>query len=170
MNHTRSIRYFSLIILPALPACTAPSVRTDSTKSPRNETAEQRAATRAIHAIIAADNAGDLQAALDCYTDDVLWIPPDSPPITGKAAIGPRYEKMYRDFRPELVLSTDELIVSGDLAYVRGTTCGRLVPRAAGKATEVDDDCVMILRRAPNGEWKIARLMWNRRSPRPTPR
>lgn len=164
MNHTPLIRCFSLGILLTPSGCTSPAMRHNSAKSAGDDAAECRAVTRAVRATIAADNAGDLQAALDCYTDDVVWIPPNSAPIAAKANIGQRYRTMYRDFRAELDLSITELIVAGDWAFVRGETAGRLVPHSGGESTPVDDNYSMMLRRVSPGEWKIARLMWNRRS------
>ena len=93
--------------------------------------------------------AGDNDAFLAMYTDDVFFMPPNSEPSMGKDAMaasngldGPvAWRETY-----------DEVMVHGDWAYVIGIwTVGE---EATGKA-------IYILARQEDGAWRIAREFWN---------
>jgi uncharacterized protein (TIGR02246 family) len=111
--------------------------------------------------IISADNARDLERVLAFYGDDAILMPPNEVPVQGKAAIKPRYEKMFASFLPEIVGEIEESQVTGDWAFVRGYNRGRLTPLAGGEARLLNDVYVMILKRTENGAWQIARLIWH---------
>jgi|GEM_PF-3367614 len=118
-----------------------------------------RAPEQIVHAIIDADNARDLDAAVDCYTADVIWISPDGNLIAGDRAIRERYRRMYADYDVRLSAIVEEVESAAMLAFVRGLTVGELSPRTGGDPVRVRDRFVAILRRA-GGRWKVARLMW----------
>jgi uncharacterized protein (TIGR02246 family) len=112
--------------------------------------------------IVAADNAGDLEAVVRIYSDDALLLPPEGEPIAGREAIHAHYARIFETDVLEVPLSSEETVVSGDLAFNRGRTSVRATPRAGGDARETSDKYLMILRRNSDGKWKIARLIWNR--------
>jgi len=111
--------------------------------------------------IISADNARDLSRVLAFYADDAVLLPPNEAPVHGKAAIEPRYEALFAEFDPDIAGEIAELHVTNDLAIVRGFNRGRLKPRTGGDARLLNDVYLMILRRASDGSWRIARLMWH---------
>jgi hypothetical protein len=57
--------------------------------------------------------------------------------------------------------------VDGATAVVRGHNGGRLVSRGSAPARELDDVYLMLLRRDPDGAWRISHLMWHRASSPP---
>ena len=111
--------------------------------------------------IISADNARDLTRVLSFYADDAILMPPNEASVRGKAAIRPRYERLFADFNPEITGEIEELQVADDWAFVRGVNRGSLAPRAGGEARQLSDVYLMILRRATAGSWQIARLIWH---------
>jgi uncharacterized protein (TIGR02246 family) len=113
-----------------------------------------------VQGIIAADNAGDLEAVLAHYTDDAVLLPPNGPIVDGKEAIMQRYRAGFEQFRFEVAITLKETKISGRWAFNRGVTQGRLVPLDGGEARSLNDRYLMILRQTPEG-WKIARLIWN---------
>lgn len=114
----------------------------------------------AARAVIAANNRCDLDGAVACYADDVVWLPPAGPAIEGKAAISERYRAMFETFEPRLAMSIEEVESDGSMAFVRGVITGRLVPRDGRDADIVREKFLMSLRRE-DGSWRIARLMWS---------
>jgi ketosteroid isomerase-like protein len=56
-------------------------------------------------------------------------------------------------------MDVETIEVEGALAYSRGFTRGRLVPKDGSPAREIADRYLMVLRRSDGG-WKIAALMW----------
>lgn len=113
-----------------------------------------------LQAIIAADNARDLDKVLGFYTSDVVWIGPAKPEVRGLDAIRASYVGMYRDMRPALSIEITEARAGGDLAMVRGLTLGRLEPAGGGEAKTVHDNFLALLA-CEAGQWKVSHLMWS---------
>lgn len=120
------------------------------------------AAVRAVAlGIVAADNARDLTMVLGYYAPDAILLPPNAAPIAGADAIRPRYEVLFASYDPAIETVIDEIVVRGDLAYVRGRNGGRLRGRGGRPDRLLNDVYVMILRRGPRGRWLIWRLIWH---------
>jgi len=127
----------------------------------------QRAASAAdsvravAEGIIAADNARDLGRVLRLYADDAVLLPPNENPVTGRTAIRPRYETLFRTMMPAIKSELSEVEVGGDWAFVRGRNTGTMRPISGGPERQLNDVFLMVLRRAADGEWRIARLIWH---------
>jgi uncharacterized protein (TIGR02246 family) len=111
--------------------------------------------------IVAADNACDLDAVLDCYAEEAVLMPPNEPSVRGRDAIRPRYEQLFATFQPRIESVVESSWSRGDRAAECGTTRGELVPRDGSPAKKLDDKYVMHLRRDPDGRWRIERLIWS---------
>jgi len=111
--------------------------------------------------IIAADNAPDVERIVALYEDDALLLPPAGPAIAGKAAIKERYRQGFEKARLELTFHSEETQVAGAWAFDRGLTRGRNVWRDGKEPAKFEHKYLMILKRQPDGAWKIARLIWN---------
>jgi len=122
---------------------------------------------RAAQGIIAADNTSDIEGVLGFYAADAILMPPGEAPVQGQAAIRQRYEALFAAYAPAIEGRIDELAVDGATAFVRGHNGGRLIPRAEALPRELDDVYLMLLRRAPDGAWRISHLIWHRASPAP---
>jgi ketosteroid isomerase-like protein len=131
----------------------------------RAESPAVRDARAIASGIVEADNARDLERVLGHYAADAVLMPPGEGPVSGLAAIRPRYVSLFEGFDPQIVLQIDEACVGGDgLAFVRGRNRGRLLARAGGAGRELDDVFVMLLRRATGGSFRISHLIWHRAS------
>lgn len=117
------------------------------------------AARQAASAIVAADNAGDLEGVLACYTPDAVLQPPGEEAVRGREAIKARYETLFTTFAPKIELRIDDVNVSGAMAFVRGHNGGVLRPKAGGAPKALDDDFVMLLL-CDADRWRISHLMW----------
>lgn len=155
---------------PGLPAGLAPlalllagaAAGAAAVAAPASAGADRSAEVRAVaEGIIAADNARDVSRVLDYYAEDAVLMPPGEPPVRGKAAIRPRYEKLFAQFLPEIESRIDEIRVDHDWAFAAGMNGGRLVPRDGGEARALNDAWLMVLRRDGAPGWKIARLIWH---------
>lgn len=113
-----------------------------------------------LRKIIESDNAKNLEGVLACYSDDITFVPPSGDVVKGKSSIRARYEKLFATFNPELTSETSEVISSGDIAYVRGYTRGKLNPVAGGEPTKLEDKFLAILR-CTGGTWQVSHLMWS---------
>ena len=111
--------------------------------------------------LLAADNAGDADRVAECYTDDVVFLPPGETPLVGKGTINERYRKLFERTRLEIGGDLEEVTIDGNLAFGRGWTAGRAVPRADGPTSTIRDQFLMVFQRGTDGQWRIARLVWN---------
>jgi uncharacterized protein (TIGR02246 family) len=111
--------------------------------------------------IAAADNARDIGRVLDYYAEDAILMPPGEPPVTDRAEIRNRYDTLFGGFDPKIETHVDEICVEGALAVVRGHNGGWLVAREVGRTRQLNDVYLMVLRRDPDGTWRITRLMWH---------
>lgn len=122
----------------------------------RNECADVRAA---IDKLIAADNRGDLEVVVACYTDDATLFPPGREPIHGRKAIRASYTTLFAAWSPELeVTHTSTTIVDG-VGIDHGRTRGVLISNTGGETKRVDDEYEATLRRE-DGVWHVAKLAW----------
>jgi uncharacterized protein (TIGR02246 family) len=110
--------------------------------------------------LMAADNRGDVDAVVRCYADDAVFLPPGGASVEGIRNIRPRYEELFATNGLEVRMDVDAIEVKGPLAFSRGMTRGRLVPRDGSPPREIADRYLMVLRGGDGGEWKIAVLMW----------
>jgi len=148
----RCLAAISLFFGPTLACATA----TPDTEGEAN-------AARAVERLIAADNSRDINRVMLCYTDDVVWMPPDGEPLLGKKAIRPRYEALFSTYILDLTVEFDEARADRELAFVRGRTGGKLTPLDGSAPKTVDDQFVALLRRERGG-WRVSHLMWTPRA------
>ena len=121
---------------------------------------------RAIEALnkhdVKAALAGDIRAIASQWTDDFVALSSRAT-IRGKAAnialIESSAEQM-KAFEPvDYVVELEEITVSGEFAYEWGTYRGSVRPRGGGEATPYRGKLLRILRRQPDGSWKMHRTM-----------
>ncbi len=124
--------------------------------------ADAEAINRGREALFKSFNATDLDAFLAPVADDVVLMNHGGPPpVVGKGAVRSAYEGFFKEMTPNLSPSSDEVVVSGDWAFDRGTWVS-IKSDKRGVARERLESCyVMIWRRHPEGAWKLARLIWN---------
>ncbi len=115
-----------------------------------------------------AAEAGNAEAYLALLTDDVVVMPGNEPPFTGKVAAREWLDEFAEQF--EIVFDsyvTDEIEVSGDLAYERYTGVWTVTPRAGGDPVTEHLKGIHIYHRQADGSWLIARDVWNSSDPLP---
>lgn len=127
--------------------------------------AEDRAAIEALHSKdLAAGKAGDVNTLATLWTDDGVVLPPARDPIIGIAAIQKWVESNPPNFTKftltELVMDFKDVQIVGDTAYEWGFTRLSFVPKG-GSGQHLSSKLMRVLRRQPDGSWKVARSMWN---------
>jgi uncharacterized protein (TIGR02246 family) len=110
--------------------------------------------------LMAADNGGDVDAIVACYAEDAVLLPPGGASHQGAENIRARYESLLSQNRLEVRMDVESIEVEGSLAFSRGFTRGRRVPKDGSPPREIADRYLMVLRRESNGGWRIATLMW----------
>ena len=110
---------------------------------------------------IQAAEAGDVEELLSLRTDDFTAMPPGQNPVSGKEAVFAFLSGMFEQVSLEETVVSEEIVVSGDLAYDLGTFTGSATPKAGGDPMELDGKYVWIARRENDGSWKYAVQMWS---------
>lgn len=134
--------------------------------------AADEAAIRAVLDGIATDfSDGKLEEMFSYYQDDVLVSAPGAPDIIGKAAWRESIDaSLPQDMDMDLAFTTEELEISGDLAYERGTYAITVTdPAAPDQAMRIGGRHIHIFKRQPDGSWKGWRLMENSADPATSP-
>jgi len=101
------------------------------------------------------------------YIDDAILMPPDEPIVSGREAITARYQRDIDKFTAEMTIIPDQIEVSGNLAFVRGTFTIILTPKTEGEKIEATFKALSILRKDTDGSWKLYCDMWNSDAPQP---
>ncbi len=107
-------------------------------------------------------NAGDVSRWLELWTEDGVQMPPDEPAVVGKDQIRARNGAVLDQFTFNMKNITNlETEESGDLAFARGSFNATLTPKGSGEPIVVDGKYLTILKRQPDGSWKIHRDAFN---------
>jgi uncharacterized protein (TIGR02246 family) len=115
--------------------------------------------------IVRADNARDIKAVLEFYSDSAMLLPQSEPPVTGRRAIHARYEALFKSYNPAIEGEIDEIRVEGGQAWVRGRNGGWL--RGIGGPDRALHDVYLMLLVREADAWRIHRLMWSSVTPFP---
>lgn len=100
------------------------------------------------------------------FTEDGVWMPPNQKPLKGKEAWWEFVEGFWDAIPSEATLISDEIVVMGNWAYERHHD--KTVFRSPdGSEMIYYSKGIHILERQTDGEWKIARYIWNDNPPSP---
>jgi len=104
----------------------------------------------------------DFDSYFDLFTDDAVWMMPSTYHDIRKEEAKSFYrftEKFWFDQQAQV----DEVVVSGDWAYVRVSFDGYLRAKRDESAPPLRSVSrhIWILQRQTDGSWKIARDIWN---------
>lgn len=143
-------RILACIPLLFLAACTA------------NHAADRARLIQTVEAGSAAAQARDLEALMASYADDAVVLPPDAPPLRGKAAIRPYIAEVLAipGFSIRWTVTDAELSKAGDMGYVTEDTFATF-PDGSGGTASSQGKSVTVWRRAPDGSWLCVVDIWN---------
>jgi ketosteroid isomerase-like protein len=112
------------------------------------------------------EKAGDWAGVAALHTDDAVWMPPNENIVEGPAAMRAWAEEGEVNVL-ELSSSIAEIDGRGDLAYLRASYTWTF--EAAGLEEPITDvgKWVAVLRKQPDGSWKVAVNIWNSDQPLP---
>ena len=125
---------------------------------------------------IEANMALDTEKLLALRTDDVVYLVPGRAPLVGQDAVRKYLEEIRRQLADWDMLAYEEnwqeVQVVGDFAFEWGTVNIRARQEGERGESAAVRNVMQVLRRQPDGDWKISRAIWNIQSPqpaRPTP-
>jgi len=115
----------------------------------------ERAIRERVATWFAASKRGDLPTVLSLMTDDVIFMVPGRKPF-GKEAFAAASEGM-KDVRIEGTSDIQEIQVHGDWAYLRSYLEIEMTPPDGGPPVRRSGHTLTILRKEPDGRWRLAR-------------
>ena len=120
---------------------------------------------RALHqGAVLALSKGDLDSVMAVYADDVISLPPGQPARVGKAAVRSMWQESLAEYDVQVTVNIEEVHVTAEWAFERGTFEMQLAPKAGGPAIS-DSGKYLDLLKQVDGQWKYWRVSWNSSQP-----
>ncbi|HWR14562.1 MAG TPA: nuclear transport factor 2 family protein [Terriglobales bacterium] len=173
----RRILYSLILLAIFVPLATAqrkaPAHRsTAPSATQKQQFAEDQEAINDLHSRdIEASIALDADRLQSLWTDDVVMIHPGEPPIVGRDANMKKLQQHIDEMKSTEMLAYDEQFqevhIIADTAYEWGVITGRTRPFSGGEEHPFRYNVMRILKRQPDGSWKIARSIYNDAVPPP---
>jgi ketosteroid isomerase-like protein len=110
-------------------------------------------------------NDGDIATLSSLTTDGHIMLAPNRPPTVGKKANDEANGRVFQMFDIDETWTPLETVISGDLAYQRGTFTVAATPKAGGDTTHTSGNFLRIYRRQADGSWRMVRDMFNSDQP-----
>ena len=113
-------------------------------------------------------NDGDIDTLASLTTEGHMMISSGGPPLAGKKALVDAMARAFQTTQFEESWAPEETVVSGDLAYQRGTFVVVAKPKSGGAASRVTGNFLRIYRKI-DGAWFMVRDTFNSQQPRGGP-
>ncbi len=111
---------------------------------------------------------GDLDGWIAQFTEDVIFMPPNSGILKGKEAGREFARPWYEQLNMEFDISVDEIEVHDNWAFARWSYKGLYTPKTGGETIQENGKEIWILKRQFDGSWKCSHIIWNSNGPLPT--
>jgi uncharacterized protein (TIGR02246 family) len=110
-------------------------------------------------------NDGDIDTLAALTTEDHMMISSGGAPLTGKKALVDAMTRAFQNNKFNESWEPQETVVSGDLAYQRGTFVVEATPKAGGEMSRTTGNFLRIYRKIGN-TWFMVRDTFNSQRPR----
>lgn len=159
----------AVLLLAAL-ACTPSSNDTASPAGDSMVTAASDSTARLAHdAYTTAINSNDLDQLSAMFTDDVVFLVPNAPPMIGRAAVMDWGKGYLEAFTTHWDKTTEEFEVAGEWAFERYSYHSVDTPRDGTAPIEDTGWGLVIYHRDADGTWRVARDAFASDHPAATP-
>jgi uncharacterized protein (TIGR02246 family) len=116
---------------------------------------------------VALASSGNIDNLLTVYASDVHFMAPNEPTAHGEEALRKSFEAMFGQVTLNVRYTSSEVTVAGDWAVDRYAGVITATPKAGGRPTEEKIKGVHVMKRQPDGTWRIAQDVWNSDAPAP---
>jgi ketosteroid isomerase-like protein len=102
---------------------------------------------------------------MSSFTEDAIVMVPNKPALTNKPAIRQWNAPIFGQFDLHEESDAREVQVAGEWGFIRAHWIWTLTPKDGGESVEDSGNSIWIVRRQPDGSWKIARGIYNSENP-----
>lgn len=106
-------------------------------------------------------NASDANKIVTLYTADGVLLANAAPTAEGAAAVRGTYQYVFDNYKYSLEFTIGEIVVQGKYAFARSTSKGSFVIKSSGQTVQ-DENRELFVFEKVQGQWKIARYMYNK--------
>ena len=110
-------------------------------------------------------NTSDATLAQSLYTKDGVFMPTEAPSGIGSEGILKSYEFVFSQIQLNIEFFIEEIQVEGDMAFAVTGSKGSTLIHATGDTIPEANRELFVFEKI-DGEWKIARYMFNKTEPR----
>ena len=110
-------------------------------------------------------NTSDAKLAQSLYTKDGIFMPTEAPSGIGAEGILKSYEYVFSQIQLNIAFYIEEIQVEGNMAFAVTSSKGTTLIHATGDTIPEANRELFVFEKV-NGEWKIARYMFNKTEPR----
>jgi uncharacterized protein (TIGR02246 family) len=107
----------------------------------------------------AALRANNVEALVALYASNGVFMRDNMPAVVGREALRAAYREVFATLKVDLGFTIQETEVSGDMAWLRATSSGRIRVLATGMESAEAFNLVVIFRREA-GAWKIRNYIY----------
>ncbi len=153
----------SATLLMSLVACQSETKEKSNnlTQNTMEQTAEKSAIENLLFSYRDALNSSDVNKVLPLYTSDGVFMPSNAPSAVGQEQVKASYEFVFNTIQLNIAFFIDEIVVNGDFAFAQTTSKGTTLIHANGQTVPEENRELFVLQKS-NGQWKIARYMFNK--------
>lgn len=117
---------------------------------------------KASEEFVAAAKANDTEGLVSLYATDAVLMPPNEPLSKGSEGVRTWMQSFFDQFTMEdFNISAQEVVVTGDWAFRRGTFAMTVSPAAGGEQLQNVGKFIDIWQRQSDGSWEIYWNIWN---------
>ena len=110
-------------------------------------------------------NTGAIEAIVDLYGSEPVFMPQHAPALVGRDAVRAGYEQVFATIKLDVRFEIHEVEEAGDHAWARTSSTGRTKVLATGEEVAEGNNELFIFRRE-HGVWKIHRYLFATTQPR----
>lgn len=110
-------------------------------------------------------NTSDAKLARSLYTNDGIFMPTEAPSGIGAEAILKSYEYVFSQIQLNIEFFIEEIQMEGNMAFAVTSSKGTTLIHANGQTIPEANRELFVFEKV-NGEWKIARYMFNKTEPK----
>lgn len=149
------IKILAGVLIPALL-----TVSCNSANKP-DPAADRKAIAAATAQFQAAESAGSVDKFRSFFADDLVMMGPNESPVIGGDSVAALMQKFHNAFKVQVEYNSQEIVVSGDWGFDRGTEHYTVTPKAGGDTIRKSGNYLYLYQRQKDGSWKQSRVIWN---------